>query len=74
EDSRNGVLAGKAAGLRVLATTNVYTEKEDLSPADVIVSCLGDPAGEKAALRKGPALAVRDGVVHVEAMVRAFEG
>jgi len=74
EDSRNGVLAAKAAGLRVLATTNVYTEKEDLSPAEVIVSCLGDPAGEKAVLRKGPAAVVQDGVVHVEAVVRAFSG
>lgn len=74
EDSRNGVLAGKAAGMRVLATTNVYTEKEDLSAAEIIVSCLGDPDGEKAILRKGPAEAVRDGVVHVEAVVRAFGG
>jgi beta-phosphoglucomutase-like phosphatase (HAD superfamily) len=74
EDSRNGVLAGKAAGMRVLATTNVYTEKEDLSPAEIIVSCLGDSDGEKAVLRKGPAAAVTDGVVHVEAMVEAFSG
>ena len=72
EDSRNGVVAGKAAGMRVLATTNVYTEKENLSPAEVIVSCLGDPDGEKAILRKGPAAVVSDGVVHVEAVVRAF--
>ncbi len=72
EDSRNGVLAGKAAGMAVLATTNVYTEKEDLSPAEIIVSCLGDPAGEKAILRKGPAKVVQDGVVHVESVVRAF--
>ena len=74
EDSRNGVLAGRAAGMRVLATTNIYTEKEDLSPAEVIVSCLGDPDGEKAVLRKGPAAAVTDGVVHVEAMVEVFGG
>jgi len=74
EDSRNGVLAGKAAGMRIVATTNVYTEKEDLSPAEVIVSCLGDPGGEKAVLRKGPADVVRDGVVHVADVVRAFEG
>ena len=72
EDSRNGVLAARAAGMRILATTNVYTEKEDLSPAEVIVSCLGDPAGEKAVLRKGPADVVRNGVLHVEAVVRAF--
>jgi HAD superfamily hydrolase (TIGR01509 family) len=74
EDSRNGVLAGKAAGLRVLATTNVYTEKEDLSPAEIIVSCLGEPGGEKAVLQKGPAEVVHEGVVHVEAVVRAFGG
>jgi HAD superfamily hydrolase (TIGR01509 family) len=72
EDSRNGVLAGKAAGLRVLATTNVYTEKEDLSPAEIIVSCLGDPDGQKAVLTKGPPEIVRDGLVHVESVVRAF--
>ncbi|HMK08732.1 MAG TPA: HAD-IA family hydrolase [Anaerolineales bacterium] len=74
EDSRNGVLAGKAAGMRVLATTNVYTEKEDLSPAEIIVSCLGDAGGEKASLKKGPAEVVRDGVVHVAEVVRAFGG
>jgi len=74
EDSRNGVLAGKAVGMRVLATTNVYTEKEDLSPAEIIVSCLGDAGGEKAVLRKGPSEAVRDGVVHVADVVRAFGG
>ncbi|HSB89143.1 MAG TPA: HAD-IA family hydrolase [Anaerolineales bacterium] len=66
EDSRNGVLAGKAAGMRVLATTNVYTEKEDLSPADAVVTCLGDPDGEKASLKKGPPALVKSGVVHIE--------
>jgi hypothetical protein len=68
------MLAAKAARMRVLATTNVYTEKEDLSSAEIIVSCLGDPAGEKAVLRKGPPDIVRDGMVHVEAVVRAFGG
>jgi HAD superfamily hydrolase (TIGR01509 family) len=74
EDSRNGVLAGKAAGLRVLATTNVYTEQEDLSQAEIIVSCLGDADGEKAALKKGPPGVVRDGVVHVADVVKALGG
>jgi HAD superfamily hydrolase (TIGR01509 family) len=72
EDSRNGVLAGKAAGMRVLATTNIYTEQEDLSPADVIVSCLGDPGAHKAVLKKGPADIVKDGVVNVAALARLF--
>ncbi len=74
EDSRNGVLAGKAAGLRVLATTNVYTEQEDLSPAEIIVSSLGDPGGEMAVLQKGPADVVQDGLVHVADVVRVLSG
>lgn len=74
EDSRNGVLAAKAAGMKILATTNVYTEKEDLSQAEIIVSCLGDPSGEKAALKKGPPEVVRDGVVHVADVVKTFGG
>jgi HAD superfamily hydrolase (TIGR01509 family) len=53
EDSENGVTAGKAAGMHVVATTNFYTEKEDLSKADLVVSCLGDPQGEKGELRAG---------------------
>jgi HAD superfamily hydrolase (TIGR01509 family) len=71
EDSRNGVLAGKAAGMHVVATTNVYTEKENLSDADVIVSCLGDAGGEKGMLKKG-ALSGYDGVLHVDQLVKLF--
>ena len=70
EDSKNGVTAAKAAGLRVLVTTNGYTEKEDLSPGDIIVTCLGDPDGEKAELRKGD-LGL-DGVLHVNQVVSCF--
>ena len=46
EDSRNGILAAKAAGMHVVATSNFYTQREDLTPADVIVTSLGDPGGE----------------------------
>jgi HAD superfamily hydrolase (TIGR01509 family) len=63
EDSRNGVLAAKGAGLPVVVTTNNYTEHEDVSGGDMIVTCLGDPAGKKGQLRKGN-LAF-DGVLHV---------
>jgi HAD superfamily hydrolase (TIGR01509 family) len=72
EDSRNGVTAATAAGLRVLATTNPYTEREDLSAADVIVSCLGDPEGEKGRLIKGPRGFVFDGVMRVEQIATVF--
>jgi HAD superfamily hydrolase (TIGR01509 family) len=43
EDSRNGFLAAQAAGMHCIVTTNGYTEHEDFSRADLIVSELGDP-------------------------------
>jgi HAD superfamily hydrolase (TIGR01509 family) len=46
EDSRNGLLAAVAAGLRCLMTVNGYTEDEDASEAVLVVSSLGDPGGE----------------------------
>lgn len=47
EDSRNGLEAAVAAGLRCLVTVNGYTEKEDFSEAILVVSSLGDPDGEQ---------------------------
>jgi len=42
EDSRNGLLAAKAAGMHCIVTTNGYTEKEDFPSADLIVPELGN--------------------------------
>jgi HAD superfamily hydrolase (TIGR01509 family) len=42
EDSRNGFLAAQAAGMHCIVTTNGYTEHEDFSQADLVVSELGD--------------------------------
>jgi HAD superfamily hydrolase (TIGR01509 family) len=53
EDSKNGVLAAKAANMHVVVTTNYYTEKEDVSGGDIIVTCLGDSGSEKGVLKKG---------------------
>lgn len=72
EDSRNGVLAAKAAGMHVVATTNIYTEKEDLSDADIIVSCLGDPDGVKGLLRKDVPGIKYDGVLQVNQLIDYF--
>lgn len=72
EDSRNGVLAAKAAGMHVVATTNVYTENEDLSQADIIVTCLGEPDGEKGILKQGSQGFDFDGVLHVDQLVGHF--
>jgi len=71
EDSKNGVKAAKAAGMKTIVTTNHYTEKEDVSAGDIIVSCLGDPDGEKAVLRKGD-LPNFDGVVRVKDVMALF--
>jgi HAD superfamily hydrolase (TIGR01509 family) len=72
EDSKNGVKASKAAGIKTIVTTNGYTEKEDVEAGDVIVSSLGDPGGEKAILRKG-GLPGFDGVVHARQLIELFE-
>jgi len=71
EDSKNGVKASKAAGIQTIVTTNHYTEKEDVEAGDIIVTCLGDPDGEKAQMRKG-GLANFDGVVHVKDVMALF--
>lgn len=42
EDSRNGLLAAKAAGMKCVITKNGYTESEDFSEADLVVAELGD--------------------------------
>jgi HAD superfamily hydrolase (TIGR01509 family) len=47
EDSRNGLEAARAAGLRCLITVNGYTENEDFSEAVLVVSSLGEPGVER---------------------------
>jgi len=74
EDSRNGVLAAKAAGMHVVATTNVYTEKEDLHEADLVVTCLGDPDGQKGELRQGGQGLAYNGVLHLDQLIAYFSG
>ncbi len=43
EDSRNGLLAAQAAGIRCLVTLSSYTVDEDMSEAMMVVTDLGDP-------------------------------
>jgi HAD superfamily hydrolase (TIGR01509 family) len=74
EDSKNGVLAAKAAGTQVVVTTNSYTEKEDVNSGDIIVTCLGDPDGEKGRLTKGGKNLNFDGVLRVKQVVDYFAG
>ncbi len=66
EDSANGIRAAKSAGIRVLTTCNPYTEQEDLSQGDIVVTCLGDFEGEKGILLSGGHGLHFDGVLTVK--------
>lgn len=44
EDSRNGVCAARAAGLRVLVTRSLYFDSEDIDEADLVSASLEDTA------------------------------
>jgi len=57
----------------VVATTNLYTENEDLSMADLVVNCLGDTAGPRALVRPGTRhFSMTDGCVHARNLVEWF--
>ncbi len=70
EDSHNGVLAAKGAGLPVLVTTNPYTEHEDVSAGEIIVTCLGDSPSDGCQLRKGDL--TFDGLLHLEQVLKSL--
>ncbi len=72
EDSRNGVLAARAADLNIVATTNIYTASENLSDANIIVTCLGDTEGEKGKLIAGGQGIDYNGVLHLDQLVAYF--
>ena len=73
EDSHIGATAAKAAGMHVVATTNLYTENEDLTMADLVVNCLGDTDGQHAEIRSNTQdLQLTDGCIHAQALVDLF--
>ncbi|HUD38430.1 MAG TPA: HAD-IA family hydrolase [Streptosporangiaceae bacterium] len=47
EDSNNGLVAATTAGLACVITVNDFTADEDFTAAALVVSCLGDPGGER---------------------------
>jgi HAD superfamily hydrolase (TIGR01509 family) len=74
EDSHIGAVAAKAAGMHVVATTNRYTENEDLSMADIVVNCLGEADGPHAEVRPGGRkLTPSGGCIHAHDLVELFE-
>jgi beta-phosphoglucomutase-like phosphatase (HAD superfamily) len=72
EDSWNGVTAANSAGMNVVATTNFYTQQEDLSAADIVVTCLGDPEGELGQLTQGGNGLNYDGVLRASQLMDYF--
>jgi beta-phosphoglucomutase-like phosphatase (HAD superfamily) len=59
EDSRNGLLAAKEAGMRCLITKSRYTQHEDFSEADLVVDELGDAPGIRVSLEELERLVLR---------------
>ncbi len=52
EDSRLGLRAATAAGLRCLVTLSTYTQREVMDDAILVVSSLGDPGAAPVAVRE----------------------
>jgi beta-phosphoglucomutase-like phosphatase (HAD superfamily) len=65
EDSRNGLLAANAAGMRTVVTFNQITQGEDFSEAAIVVSSLGDPGGEQTIVTENHSAADPQGYVSV---------
>jgi HAD superfamily hydrolase (TIGR01509 family) len=78
EDSRNGMLAALAAGLRCLVTTSSYTENEDFRGASLVVSDLGEPESApggpiRAETVADPYAVEPDGVVTLQTLQAVLE-
>jgi HAD superfamily hydrolase (TIGR01509 family) len=54
EDSRQGLLAAVGAGLMTIVTVNEYTREEGFAEAALVVTSLGDPDGDCAAVLADP--------------------
>lgn len=64
EDSENGLIAGKAAGIKVLVTVNEYTKNENMTGAEAVVTSLGDE-NEKSQVLEGNLKLTDNKMVHV---------
>ncbi len=47
EDTKQGLLACTQAGMHCVITVSAYSKKEDFSEADIVLTALGDPGGER---------------------------
>lgn len=67
EDSQNGVVSARAAGLKTVVTVSAFTAQEDFTGASAILSDLGEP-GHPAQVLSDPFGYVPDGVVTLETL------
>ena len=74
EDSRNGLEAASAAGLRCLVTVNGYTEHEDFGEAVLVVSSLGDPDGEQTTILANRSAGTPSGFVTLQDLEACLSG
>ena len=68
EDSRNGLVSAVAAGMKCVVTVSDYTAKRDFSEAAIVLTCLGDPDGEKCVVLANPRGVPADGFLRVAAL------
>jgi len=54
EDSGNGWLAARDAGLKCVVTVNGYTQKQNFDGADMVVSTFGDPESDPIDVLQNP--------------------
>ncbi len=71
ESSRNGMLAAVRAGVRCVVTVSTFTRDEDFSEAQLVVSSLGDPGGERTTVLADRGHVEVDGFVSLETLVTA---
>jgi len=50
----------------------LYTEREDLDAADIIVTSLGEPGGEKGILKKSNRNLEFEGCFYIETLINCF--
>ncbi len=68
EDSANGLAAAVEAGLPCVVVVNEYTRDHDLTAADLVVDCFGQPG--RAEVLGGPEDALEDGAITVATLER----
>ena len=74
EDSRNGLLAARAAGMACIVTFNEITKNEDFSEAAIVLSSLGDPDGEPAIVQQNHTRAKPAGYVTIDDLNKILDG